>query len=377
MKFHEKVAASRIAINKVAFEREDVVHALFIAILARMNLFMLGPAGCAKSMISRLFAASIKAASFLDIQCDPFLKKDELIGMVDPFKFKTGLYERIKQNLATAVDIMNLDEIGRTESILPSLYRLLNEHFYTEMGINHPCPLQIAIATSNSMLPASHAALFDRFVFFFFTEAMTDENDHLLLEDENPLVLSDDEKLTIQEILLERNKISSVVIPDAIRTTWKNINASLRPEGIIVSDRAKRWSGRVMKASALCEGRMEVTDDDLWVLRNVYSRNDKQISIVKKIMRQHVNKELDAICCMYDDYKNVYNEWKNAGKINSRLFEGQGKEILESMKKISPKSINKSEYDRYMKDMRMLQQELNIASLNEMRQVSVVKDWKN
>ena len=368
MKFNEKVQKIRDAMNKVIFEREDVVNACAVAMVSEKNIFMLGPAGCAKSMIPRTFVSCFSDnPKYLDIQADPFLKKDEWEGMVDPFKFKNGTYERIRKNLSTEADIINVDEIGRTESILNCMYRLFNEKIYTEMGVNHNAPIKLVFATSNSVLPPSHAALFDRFSFFFVTEAMSDDNCDLLLEEENQISLQKDEMFTLKEFENARMLIPSIILSEDIKKIWKDICCHLRPEGVIVSDRAKRWSGRIMKASAICEGRNEVTEEDIWILRNVFARTDKQIPIVNKVMRQYVNKELDQIINLYDDYKNVYNEWKNAGKINSRLFEGQGREILDGFKKISPKSINKSEYERFMKDMRSLHQELNIASLNEMR----------
>ncbi len=79
------VSAHRVILNGCLYERNDIVHALHIALLSGKNIYLIGPGGEGKSLIAFLFSLLCRMR-FFNQQFHSFTKIDDWEGPVDMAK---------------------------------------------------------------------------------------------------------------------------------------------------------------------------------------------------------------------------------------------------------------------------------------------------
>jgi len=348
-KFSDNVKQHRGILKHLLIEREEIIDALHIALLSRKNVYLIGPGGEGKTKIAKDFS-KLCSMKFFDQQFHSFTKVDDWEGIVDLNEFKQGRLIRKVANFAPGADILLADEIGRGGAVLSCMYRLLNEGTYMEDGVMKQAPVELVFAGSNSMLPTEHDALFDRFPFFFECKKVSNENLlEILMDDDKEVILPENEKITKVMVHEARLEMLKVKLSKDIAMMIVDINAKLEEEGIHISTRLNRWSRTILQSSAYCEGRQEVIDEDVWVLRNVYARTLKQKPIVAKILRSICNQELDLMLLTFDQLDAYFNKWEQ--NACPRMLDGgdcaeSAKELLKAIESVKPKDINKAEHSR-------------------------------
>lgn len=354
--YSKKTENLNALLNQSLMEREDIIEALFVALLAKKNVYLIGPGGEGKSLVALLFSQVMKAKYF-EYQFHAFSKLDDWEGIVNLDDFNKGKLTRKSDNFAPHAQIILADELPRGQALLSCIYKLLNEGIYYVDGEIRKAALEILIAGSNSMLPSEHDALFDRFPFFMECNKVSNEAlESIYLNDQPEIKISESDKMDMDMVRTARDEMKNVVIPPDLAKTMQIINAELEMENIHISTRLNRWCRTIIQANAYIHNRQEAMDEDVWILRNVLARTNKHRPKVIEILRKFVNQELNNILSLFDQITSFHTEWVDA-KCPLRMSTVSGerlardiiKEMVDEYKKITPKSINRSEYDRLLK----------------------------
>jgi MoxR-like ATPase len=163
-------AAARRDLAAALIERDAEIDLVLTALLAREHVLLVGPPGCAKSLLLDAVMGWLGGKSFTCL-LTRFTTPEELFGPISVAGLKEDKYRRITAGKLPEADGCFLDEVFKGSSaILNTLLRLLNERVFDPGdGIPVKCPLRLCVAAANewpgqSETGAELNALFDRFL---------------------------------------------------------------------------------------------------------------------------------------------------------------------------------------------------------------------
>jgi MoxR-like ATPase len=277
--------------------KEEIIRLLFISALAGEHMVMVGPPGTAKSAIVRAFAQVIDAR-FFDYLLTRFTEPNEIFGPVDIQAFRQGTYRRRIEKMLPEAEVVFLDEIFKANSaILNSLLTLVNARRFTHGTSTVRVPLISLFAASNEV-PTDEAlsAIFDRFLLRVRCDYLDSYHFRGLLQKGIQLEVQQmaDQQVgrkvaTAAELLtVQREFGQHVKMSEEFLTTFKGLVFQIRSEGIGLSDRRVVKLLKVFAASALFDGRDQVTDADLFILRHVWNTPEQE-----EILQEIVGPVLD------------------------------------------------------------------------------------
>ena len=142
-------ASLREEMDKHVVGHDEVKTALLLGIISREHIYIEGPPGTAKTMLSEIVSKAAQL-NFFFYQLHRDTRLSELVGDLTIVKEQTDIGERIRQDIVKGgiltSEICLLDDISRAPGeSLNILLRILNERKF----FNEPIPLLTAIATSN------------------------------------------------------------------------------------------------------------------------------------------------------------------------------------------------------------------------------------
>jgi MoxR-like ATPase len=190
-----------------------------------------------------------------------------------------------------------LDELLNANSaILNSLLMVLNERVFRRGRETRPLPLLMAVGTSNR-LPEDDTlgALFDRFLLRVRCDNVPPEQMQDVLIAGWKLDLGGTEPAAtfpVEDVRRLNAMLSDVDLIPA-RPAYIELIHRLRYAGIPLSDRRAVKLQRLMAASALLCGRLEVNSTDLWVLRYIWDAEEQQ-EVLATIVQDVIDKSAAA-----------------------------------------------------------------------------------
>ena len=111
--------------------KDEIVDLLGVCLLAKENLFLLGPPGTAKSAIVRLLSSCISDGKNFEYLLTRFTEPNEIFGPFDIRKLKEGDLVTNTEGMLPEASLVFLDEIFNANSaILNSLLMALNERIF-------------------------------------------------------------------------------------------------------------------------------------------------------------------------------------------------------------------------------------------------------
>ncbi len=268
-----------IAPLKTSFvAKDEVLDLLGIALVAGENIFLHGPPGTAKSALVHELCRRLHGQSF-DYLLTRFTEPSELFGPFDIRRLREGDLVTNTEGMLPEASLVFLDELLNANSaILNSLLMALNERIFRRGRETRQLPVVSFVGASNH-LPEDDAlrALFDRFLLRVRSDNVPGERlgevltSGWVLQQRAPV----ESALSFEDIRALQRAHAAVQFGETRGQLVDLINR-IRTAGMAVSDRRAVKLQRVVAASALLCGRLEVHTSDLWVLRHIWDTEEQQ-----------------------------------------------------------------------------------------------------
>jgi len=276
----EKLTEKVLEPMKRAFVgKDEIIDLLGICLVARENLFILGPPGTAKSALVQQLARRIEGKVF-DYLLTRFSEPNEIFGPFDIRKLRDGELVTNTEGMLPEATFVFLDELLNANSaILNSLLLVLNERVFRRGRETRNLPTLMVVGASNC-LPEDDAlgALFDRFLLRVRSDNVHQEElENVLmagwqLDQQQHEILA---AVSVEEVR-QLNGVLAQVDLTGVRQNYVDLVHRLRHVGVALSDRRAVKLQRILAASALLCGRLHVNRTDFWVLRHIWDTEEQQ-----------------------------------------------------------------------------------------------------
>jgi len=318
----DKMLAIISELNDEIVERYELIMCIAIALLASLNLFILGETGQAKSYAINKFRERIKGA----IQFERLLTKQsdetDLFGHIDIPSLIAGSPKINTTGMIPEAHIVFLDEIFKcNEGVLNALLTAFHERKYTNQGeiVNIPV-ISFMSATNPDEIPNFNnpeekilRPLYDRLHLKIVTHDIQSREERLRMLKLKRSKANEEmtATITLDELRAMQAETASVIISEKIDELMDKILCELRRRGIHVSDRKFLNYYPIAQAQAWLNGRDFVTDADLIVLKYYFWTEVAEIATIEKVLEQFcvnpVQEQLKEITQMagesYDEFK--------------------------------------------------------------------------
>lgn len=311
-----KLRAIEVELSALFVEREEVVRAMLLALLAREHLALVGPPGTAKSMLITELAKRVGDSAGNGLRCfvyllTKFTTPEELFGPVSISALKADDYRRVTAGKLADVELAFLDETFKASSaILNYLLRLLNEREFENGRQTAQVPLISLFGASNELPQETELeALFDRFL-LRITVGYVSEGGFTRLQQliANHQARQAPQTISRADLVALQQTVNQVPVPGSIIDIIAQLRRDLGAKGIRVSDRRWGKTHSVLRAHALLEGRPAVEDDDLAVLKHVLWSSPDQQAEVSKLCARLSNPINGKATELADQAASVYDE---------------------------------------------------------------------
>lgn len=259
--------------------KDEVIDLLGAALVARENLFILGPPGTAKSALVHDLARRVDGRAF-EYLLTRFTEPNEVFGPFDIRRLRDGELITNTEGMLPEAEIVFLDELLNANSaILNSLLMVLNERVFRRGRETRALPALMFVGASNR-LPEDDAlaALFDRFILRLYCDNVPPEELSEVLaagwrleqtDGAQPRQFGIDDVRRLNELVLQ-------VDFSQVRPKYVELVRRLRHAGVTLTDRRAVKLQRMLAASALLCGRLVANATDLWVMRYVWDTEEQQ-----------------------------------------------------------------------------------------------------
>lgn len=292
-------------LNNGLFERERVINLSLLSMIANEAVFFIGPPGVAKSLIARRLSLVINKGKVFEYLMHRFSTPDEIFGPVSIRKLKNeDKYERVIDGYLPDAEVVFLDEIWKAgPSIQNTLLTVINEKIYKNGDKEINIPLKCLIAASNEF-PAKDQgldALWDRFVLKLVVEEIKDDSLFLKMIKGNDKLINlnipDDVKISSDDFsalskLIDNvkitNEVTNAIIAIKYRVNEYNKNIAEHESKFFISDRKWKKIAKILKTSAVLNGRNSVNLLDTFLVADCIWNNLVQKDIVLEIVKNSI-----------------------------------------------------------------------------------------
>lgn len=258
-------------LSRGLIERETPVRLALLAALAGEHLLLIGPPGTAKSDLARRLHRVFRDSAYFERLLTRFSVPEELFGPLSIAALEQDRYERQIAGYLPSAAIAFIDEVFKANSaILNALLTLLNEREFDNGAQRVRTPL-ISVIGATNQVPEDEvvAAFYDRFLLRYAVEPVSRESftELLALPEETTIDVAEELCLTDADLAAITRRIDQVALPPAVVELLAALRDFLAEENIYVSDRRWRKIIRLLKTSALTNGRDAVSIWDLWLVQ--------------------------------------------------------------------------------------------------------------
>lgn len=295
-------------LNANFLERKEEVNGLLTALVARENVLLIGQPGTGKSNLTMELAKTFNGVGYFQWLLTKYTVPEEIFGAYVLDELVKGHYVRNTANKLPEAHIAFLDEIFKSSSaILNSLLTIINEGIFYNNGTPVQCPIMTVIGASNEYPEDEELdALDDRFVLRYEVRQIT-EDANLLHVLQHGINTSGRPEIDIVEIIQLQALCDSVKVTQDMLNTILDIKKELEKDSIEASTR--RWvkALKLIKASAVMNGRSTADYEDLEILKHALWRkpDEKQRvqGIVKKFCYDKFTSQLQDLLNIAEDIK--------------------------------------------------------------------------
>ena len=135
-------------------ERDEIISVVLLSALANQNIFLYGPPGTAKSLISRRLSKVFETKHYFEYLMQKFSTPEEVFGPISLTELKKDNYIRKTDGYLPTAEFAFLDEIWKSSpAILNTLLTIINEKIFRNGSNIEKVPLKILISASNEIPP--------------------------------------------------------------------------------------------------------------------------------------------------------------------------------------------------------------------------------
>ncbi len=280
-------------LNTDVHEREEVIAVSLLAALADQNIFLLGPPGTAKSLISRRLSHAFEIKSYFEYLMQRFSTPEEVFGPVSISELKKDNYIRKTEGFLPKSDFAFLDEIWKSSpAILNTLLTIINEKIFRNGQNIEKVPLKVLVSASNETPPDNQGleALYDRFLVRLHVPPMNEKNSFESLLQSSPTqekvdlpkeILITQDEWELWQLEFEEIKLSSETL-NVIHDIRRSFSEKGEELDVYVSDRRWQRASMLLKAAAFFCGRKETNLVDTLLLRHcLWTTNDNRQEVIE------------------------------------------------------------------------------------------------
>lgn len=280
------------------YDRKELCSLILLALVANESIFLYGPPGTAKSMAAHWAANLLATDKYFSCLLNQYTQPDELFGPVSIQMLEHGAYTRLTAGYLPEAEICFLDEIWKAgPAILNTLLTITNERIFKNGNAVCPVPLKLLLSASNEF-PAEDSglgALYDRFLIRVAVEPISNKTDFVaMLKGKSKDVLF--APLTAQELSRWQNLAKNAEVPKSITDFLYSLRLQTEKSNLYISDRRWKKALGLMKASAVLNGRAEVTLSDAAVLTHcLWNKLEERATITELIASRLENANADTL----------------------------------------------------------------------------------
>ena len=318
------------SLNDVAYELEEEIHSIMLALISNQHVLLIGKPGEGKSYLSKLLSEVIDDSYYYAYLLREDTIIDDLFGGMDTKEYmETGKIIRTAKGMVQDAHIVLFDEVFKANSgVLNGMLNLINEREFDNNGMKQKVPLITAIGASNEFPDddANLEAFYDRFIIKHWIDRANDYDtfEKIALsvnqkQQDNIKTMSLDELYTIHEY------VNGVELTKPIIQKVYELIMKLREEGISdVSTRTYQRSLTLLKAQAFINGRDIVTLEDLIILKHVYwSDIEDKKDVERLVIEQSLDKNRRDFIELQKQYQSIVDNFhdKKTGSENLKAID--------------------------------------------------------
>jgi MoxR-like ATPase len=313
------------------YERDEVIAVSFLSALADQNIFLYGPPGTAKSLISRRLSHAFETDNYFEYLMQKFSTPEEVFGPISISELKKDNYIRKTNDYLPTCEFAFLDEIWKSSpAILNTLLTLINEKVYKNGSNIEKVPLKVLISASNETPPKGQGleALYDRFLTRLYVPPTSErKNFELLLNNggtNSEITIPQDLKIKNEEWKKWKEEINKIKLSNetlniinAIRLELSEKNKS-ESFDVYVSDRRWQKAATILKASAFFCDRKETNIVDTLLLSHCLWTTKENRNAVIELVEKCVEEngfDTDISIIDIDNEKNALEK-----EINTEIY---------------------------------------------------------
>lgn len=305
--------------SSIYLERRSTIEATIITTLAKEHMFILGPPGTAKSALIRELVGRFPGASYFETLMSKTRPDAAILGPYNlpELRDKGDFHRKINGFLPTA-NFAFIDEIGKMSPTLGhDMLAILNERIYHEVNGGRTAkdvPLYSAFTASNELIVEESddsAALWDRLLVRDYVDYIQESGNFAVLLQQAvngpaPTTRTEIDFTDLAHVI--DNVVPTIEVPIGAIETVLKLRDDMRSAEIIPSDRRWRQCVKLLQSSAFLQGRTEVNEDDIHVLRYALWDVPSQIVPVERMCLSLSNPVAEKCVRILDDAEAISRE---------------------------------------------------------------------
>lgn len=328
-------------------ERLHVIKGLWISLIARQHLLMLGPGGTGKSFLIRDLASRVADAKYFETALDETSDPGQVFGPVDIKAMKEeGRHRRRTTNMLPEADIGFIDEFFNANGpTLHGMMPILNERIFHNNGKGAPTPLWSAFMGTNKLnVDTDQAPTWDRIhqrYIISYVQGRENRRDMVtdsILRRISTYAPPSKTSIDLDKLRQAHDEAMQLVnhIPASTWDTFIDLRDELLRAGIVVGSRREAEGMAAVLANAWLNGHDEVSVGDLDILQAMWWSLQSEAEEAHKLILGSTNPGEKAALEFLEELETYRADLRSAeeGSLDETKKRLVGMEVFKNCKRV-------------------------------------------